>query len=593
MTITALALCFLCNIFILSSGLFNISRFGLKTHFYTNSGPDGSFNLTLYWNSEIQICQFINPVNKASHEYLCDEKSNIVILKQQQPHQYKFKIDYNHTSVFRVDTLFVEDIQGNRYSMDTFCGAQQFYYWNGGPVYDTATETLCDSPWNDKFNYNFIKLDTATTKLNTLYVTFAGNISDANNIIGIISPAYIKSFAVRISDYSLQPIGRTRSFLRIQTMLFWDIYSYSCIFNIDKNKTVYKCDGATQTKTNETRFAFEIVNNNHNNILFIDHIFIKDYSDLPYQYNISIFTTYTSFDYNLFATNPWNGICVGNTFNDANSNGNNMLQFPELCIDSCSCGYNKFIIDFPMELMLNVEKSQCGFVYPINDDISTCTPVVWTSTSSYSSTDLTNKTSTLVILATHEDVQPPIPMTLFLAMIVICVLVFVLILGGIYVKQLKKYIPNDNDYMSLPGSELTYCNEISHNSVVAPGIDSEEVVDNDAEGDGPILNRDITQSQTEGYNKITKMESCVDLQIIQGDDSKNDKITNDGDNDNGNIINKNNIEKDHVLLDGMLSDVLQMKSLDPNKVHEMNENNVKQIETDSDDSDNMYDEIEK
>eukprot|EP00483_Globobulimina_turgida_P007513 UN07527 len=116
----------------------------------------------------------------------------------------------------------------------------------------------------------------------------------------------------------------------------------------------------------------------------------------------------------------------------------------------------------------------------------------------------------------------------------------------------------------------------------------------------------------EGYSKITKMESAVNLQIIPSGDNDSSQEPNvlldeksdansvekvDGEENkvsdpplhplpaemdqNGNEDEKvldedvgdndDGVEKkDNVLLDGMLSDLLEMKSLDPNKIHEMN-----------------------
>eukprot|EP01084_Bolivina_argentea_P290938 499913_1 len=107
------------------------------------------------------------------------------------------------------------------------------------------------------------------------------------------------------------------------------------------------------------------------------------------------------------------------------------------------------------------------------------------------------------------------------------------------------------------------------------------VVPNDGHGEGMQRTRDATCTQAEGYSKITKKESTVNLQIIQ--------INNCDENIDNDIKDENNEdEKNDAMLQEMLSDVMEMKSLDPNKIHEINDK--QNNDTESDDSDNMYDE---
>eukprot|EP01084_Bolivina_argentea_P214196 363687_1 len=83
---------------------------------------------------------------------------------------------------------------------------------------------------------------------------------------------------------------------------------------------------------------------------------------------------------------------------------------------------------------------------------------------------------------------------------------------------------------------------------------------------------EIERSQEEGDEKTTRRESAVYFEI-------NENEYNEQDN------------KEDILLDEMLSDILKMESLDPNKIHEMNVNNVidkQNNDSDSENSDNMY-----
>eukprot|EP01084_Bolivina_argentea_P214197 363689_1 len=83
---------------------------------------------------------------------------------------------------------------------------------------------------------------------------------------------------------------------------------------------------------------------------------------------------------------------------------------------------------------------------------------------------------------------------------------------------------------------------------------------------------EIESSQVEGDDKTTRRESAVYFEI-------NENEYNEQDN------------KEDILLDEMLSDILKMESLDPNKIHEMNVNNVidkQNNDSDSENSDNMY-----
>eukprot|EP01084_Bolivina_argentea_P227693 384576_1 len=136
------------------------------------------------------------------------------------------------------------------------------------------------------------------------------------------------------------------------------------------------------------------------------------------------------------------------------------------------------------------------------------------------------------------------------------------------------------------------------------------------------INEIETTGEIEGHGTITKMESAIRLRIIEnnvnnmaGQGEKKEEYDSDDDIYNegngkvvmtpkGNVITPKGFEEneyvtdngydnderkqENVLLDSMLSDVLQMQDLDPNKIHQKNMENVKNNDTDSDDSDNMY-----
>eukprot|EP01084_Bolivina_argentea_P180717 312211_1 len=360
------ALLFAClsKLFMVIYGTLNVTKFGLITHTYSNSGPDASFNLTLYWHSQIVICQFINPPNQKNTEYICNDTSNIIILNQQQPYQYKFKIDYNIVNIFRINAIFVIDLNGNTYVMNTFCGAKQFYYFDG------LTETLCDPPLNDKFNYSYIELDINTAKLTSLYISFIKNILSYpnSNTPGIIAPESIKSFGIKTSDQNSASTTNT-----ITIILYWDMYMYSCSFIPYQNNQIYQCNETMFIKSISTYkqvMYFLTIENHHSNTVYIDHIFIKDNSQLPYEYKFDTFCTNIFFNHVKFTVSPQTASCTGSTFDKADTNAINMVQFVEFCIGSNDC-VSKLAIDFPLELMENAGQSQSGFAYPANLNTTT------------------------------------------------------------------------------------------------------------------------------------------------------------------------------------------------------------------------------
>eukprot|EP01084_Bolivina_argentea_P180720 312214_1 len=437
------ALLFAClsKLFMVIYGTLNVTKFGLITHTYSNSGPDASFNLTLYWHSQIVICQFINPPNQKNTEYICNDTSNIIILNQQQPYQYKFKIDYNIVNIFRINAIFVIDLNGNTYVMNTFCGAKQFYYFDG------LTETLCDPPLNDKFNYSYIELDINTAKLTSLYISFIKNILSYpnSNTPGIIAPESIKSFGIKTSDQNSASTTNT-----ITIILYWDMYMYSCSFIPYQNNQIYQCNETMFIKSISTYkqvMYFLTIENHHSNTVYIDHIFIKDNSQLPYEYKFDTFCTNIFFNHVKFTVSPQTASCTGSTFDKADTNAINMVQFVEFCIGSNDC-VSKLAVDFPLELMGNAGQSQSGFAYPANLNVTTSNPTSNPSlipTVSPIGFEIVSTTQVNIITTIDKGMDQISNTTadftwlfIVISLTIIVGLIFVLILCWLYVKKLKR-----------------------------------------------------------------------------------------------------------------------------------------------------------
>ena len=83
-----------------------------------------------------------------------------------------------------------------------------------------------------------------------------------------------------------------------------------------------------------------------------------------------------------------------------------------------------------------------------------------------------------------------------------------------------------------------------------------------------------------------EMRETDDCQKIEVEEREEQKEEQDDDHDIEKLVAQNT-EKDAVLLDGMLEDVLKMKSIDPNKIHQVGTKDVDKI-VNNDDSDDIY-----
>ena len=70
--------------------------------------------------------------------------------------------------LFRPTSLFIIDNNGTKYTIDSFCGPIQFYYWdNFNPNPSSCTEYF---GYGNRYNYDYLELAKNTAFITTLYI---------------------------------------------------------------------------------------------------------------------------------------------------------------------------------------------------------------------------------------------------------------------------------------------------------------------------------------------------------------------------------------------------------------------------------------
>eukprot|EP01084_Bolivina_argentea_P020523 38173_1 len=190
-----------------------------------NGDPNGihNLNITLFWGYQILEC-IIDANQKSGHfrHFSCNN-SEIKLLGNSVNHQYGARLHYDNEYLVHITSITIVDLYENKYTIPSFCGPFQFYYWN-----ESTIPTVCqDNYFTNKnlYSYPFIGMATATVHLTTLYITFKQDIisSALSTSIGLISPAKINSFVVKTAAAIS---GEFHDFINL--MLYWNLNVYSC-----------------------------------------------------------------------------------------------------------------------------------------------------------------------------------------------------------------------------------------------------------------------------------------------------------------------------------------------------------------------------
>ena len=102
--------------------------------------------------------------------------------------QFAIKVFYGGSTLFRPEQFFVVE-DGLTYTIDTFCGPEQYEYW------DSAAASPCTEYFSNgnRFSYDYLELATNSAYLTTLYLHFMDDVLSHPNqtLPGSVSPASI------------------------------------------------------------------------------------------------------------------------------------------------------------------------------------------------------------------------------------------------------------------------------------------------------------------------------------------------------------------------------------------------------------------
>eukprot|EP01084_Bolivina_argentea_P308859 534161_1 len=334
----------------------------------SNGDPNGNLNITLFWGYQILEC--IIDANKSAHlrHFSCNN-SEIKLLGNTMNLQYGARLYYNHQYLVRIDSITIIDLYANKYTITTFCGAFQFYYWSEPNTGLAPIPALCQDDYftnKNLYSFSYIEMATKTACLTTLYITFKKDILMSNTLesrIGLISPAKINSFGVKTAAAIY---GESQD--HIDLMLYWNLNVYTCSLYINNNNKYFECNEANMNISISNEAAFKIIIGQDHSYdrfkykvhgLIIEEIRILDSSG--YQYIIDSFCL-SNREYDTMASEQCTDFASATTKTD-------LYQFERVKFgqhvhmsDNQSIYYDNMLIEFSNSLFRKPNQSQHSYV---------------------------------------------------------------------------------------------------------------------------------------------------------------------------------------------------------------------------------------